>query len=140
MGLHRSKRLSDAKRTCDRYFSYYIRMRDSNSNGMCKCITCDKVKHWKEMDTGHFQSRRYLLTRYDEHNANAQCQNCNQWNSGEQYRHGLEIDKKFGEGTAKELENKARGMQKMTKEDVMELAREFKEMAEDLAEQKGLMI
>jgi predicted ATP-dependent serine protease len=92
------------------------------------------------MDTGHFQSRRFLLTRYDERNANGQCQNCNQWNSGEQYKHGLAVDDKFGEGTAQELENKARGMQKMTKQDVMELAREFKTMAEEIAEQKGIQI
>lgn len=140
MGLHKSKRLSDAKRTADKWFSYYIRLRDSNSNGMCRCITCDKVKHWKEMDTGHFQSRRYLLTRYVEENANGQCQNCNQWNSGEQYKHGLAIDDKFGEGTAKELEKKARSMQKLTKNEVMEIAREFKSMAEKLAEQKGIQI
>lgn len=140
MGLYKSKKLSDAKRTADKWFSIYIRLRDSNSNGMCRCITCDKVKHWKEMDCGHFQSRRYLLTRYDAWNANAQCQNCNKWNNGEQFKHGKAIDAKFGKGTANDMEKKARGMQKMTKQDVMELARDFKEQAEELAEEKGIEI
>ena len=140
MGLYKSKNLSKAKKTADRWFSKYIRLRDSDSNGFCRCVTCDKAKHWKEMDAGHFQSRRYLATRYDEHNCAAQCQNCNQWNSGEQYRFGKEIDLRYGEGTALEIENKARSLTKMTKQEVMELAREFKDMAEQLSKQKGLEI
>lgn len=140
MGLHKSKKLSDAKRTADKWFSLYIRLRDANSNGKGKCITCGEVKPWRDYDCGHFQSRRYLLTRYEERNAHSQCVACNQWGSGEQYKHAKAIDDLYGKGTAQELEQKARGMQKMTKQDVMELAREFKSMAEELAEQKGIQI
>ena len=140
MGLYKSKNLSKAKKTADKWFSRYVRVRDSDSKGFARCITCGKVKEWKAMDCGHFQSRRYLLTRYEEQNAHAQCQECNHWNSGEQYKHGIEIDARYGKGAAKELEKTARGMQKLTKEDVMELAREFKKMAEDIAKEKGLNV
>lgn len=140
MGLTRSKNLSAAKKTCDEWFSKYIRLRDSNGNGYAKCVTCDKVNYWKECDAGHFQSRRYLSTRYDEKNCHAQCVGCNQWGAGEQYKHGLEIDALYGKGTAKSLENKARSLQKMNKNEVMELAREFKQMAEEIAKQKGIEI
>ena len=140
MGLTKSKNLSKAKKTCDKWFSLYIRLRDANNSGTAKCVTCDKVDHWRSFDCGHFQSRRYLLTRYNEMNAHSQCVSCNQWGSGEQYKHAKAIDDLYGKGSASELENKARGMQKMTKQDVMELAREFKAMAEELAEQKGLEI
>ena len=140
MGLHKSKNLSKAKKTCDKYFSLYIRLRDAMPNGKAKCITCDKVDDWRAFDCGHFQSRRYINTRYDEQNAHSQCVRCNQWGSGEQYKHGLEIDALYGKGTAQELEQKARSYQKMSKIEVMELARVFKSMAEELAEQKGLEI
>ena len=140
MGLYKSKNLSKAKQTADTWFSKYIRLRDANDLGRCKCITCSKPVKWKECDAGHFQSRRYLLTRYDEHNCAAQCVACNQWNAGEQYTFGKMIDLRYGKGTADALEQKARGYQKLSKQDVMELAREFKAMAEELAEQKGLEI
>jgi hypothetical protein len=140
MGLYKSKNLSKAKKTADTWFSKYIRLRDSDYNGRCKCVTCGKVKDWQSMDAGHFQSRRYMSTRYDEHNCHAQCQECNHWNSGEQYKHGLVIDDLYGKGTADELERKARSLHKMSKVEVMELAREYKAMAEELAEAKGIEI
>ncbi len=140
MGLHKSKNLSAAKQTCDEWFSLYIRLRDSNANGFTKCVTCDKVDHWRSFDCGHFQSRRYLSTRYDDQNCASQCQNCNHWGAGEQYKFGIAIDRLYGKGTTKELEQKARGLHKMNKNEVMELAREFKQMAEELAEIKGLEI
>jgi hypothetical protein len=140
MGLNNSRNLSQAKKTADKWFSLYIRLRDSNPNGTATCITCDKVDEWRTFDCGHFQSRRYLSTRYEEMNAHSQCVGCNQWGSGEQYKHGLAIDMLYGEGTAQELEQKARSLTKMNKNEVMELAREFKAMAEELAEQKGIEI
>lgn len=140
MGLHKSKRLSDAKRTADKWFSLYIRLRDSDSNGYGTCITCKKKKPWRNFDCGHFQSRRFINTRYEEKNAHSQCVHCNHHGSGEQFIYAKEINAMYGKGTANALEEKARGMQKMTKQDVMEIAREFKSMAEELAEQKGIQI
>ena len=140
MGLNRSKNLSSAKGTADIYFSRYIRLRDSDSNGMCKCITCDTVKHWKDMDCGHFQSRRYTATRYHEQNANAQCQRCNKYQSGEQYLHGKEIDLKFGSGTAEFITKLARSIYKLNKNEVMSIAKEYKSKMIETARQKGLKI
>lgn len=140
MGLTRSKNLSQAKATCDKWFSIYIRLRDSASNGLSKCVTCDTVKHWREMDCGHFQGRRFLGTRYHEHNASAQCQGCNQYGAGEQFKFGNAIDLKFGDGTALEMETLARSLHKKNKNEVMALAREYKDKAEELAKIKGLMI
>jgi hypothetical protein len=131
MGLNRSKNLSSAKSTADVYFSRYIRLRDSDSNGMCKCITCDTVKHWKDMDCGHFQSRRYTATRYHEQNANQ---------SGEQYLHGKEIDLKFGSGTAEFITKLARSIYKLNKNEVMSIAKEYKSKMIETAKQKGLKI
>ena len=138
MGLNKSKNLSSAKKTCDIWFSKYIRLRDADQYGMCKCITCDTVKHWTEMDCGHFQSRRYLATRWDEKNAHAQCQRCNNFQGGEQYRHGHQIDLRYGEGTARFLEGQARLMHKYSKQEIMDLAKYYKQEAEEIAKQKGI--
>src|SRR6056297_3039774 len=100
MGLTRSKNLSAAKRTCDKWFSLYIRLRDANDIGKASCVTCGKIDDWRAFDTGHFVSRRKLITRYDEQNAHSQCVACNQWGGGKQYQHGKEIDLLYGEGSA----------------------------------------
>ena len=33
----------------DRLFSEYIRRRDADA-GYCRCVTCGKLQHWREMD------------------------------------------------------------------------------------------
>lgn len=63
----------------DKIFSIYIRLRDSDENGYCKCITCPTIKHWKKMDCGHYVKRQHQGVRYNEKNCASQCKNCN-WN------------------------------------------------------------
>lgn len=89
--------------TLDRWFSKFIRLRDSDSNGICRCITCGKPDHWKEVDAGHFVSREKMVVRYDERNVHAQCYQCNRFKSGNQFEHGKAIDRKYGPGTADTL-------------------------------------
>lgn len=140
MGLTRSKTLSSAKKTCDEWFSKYIRIRDANHNGLCKCITCDTVKHWQEMDAGHFQSRRYSATRWHEQNVHCQCQGCNKYQAGEQYKHGKAINLMYGDGTADFITQQSRSLHKLNKNEVMELARYYRQETITLANQKGIEI
>ena len=53
-------------RKLDRIFSEYIRKRDTNHKGQVECISCQKTFQYKEVDAGHFISRKYLRTRWDE--------------------------------------------------------------------------
>lgn len=110
----RSKPVSDLRKQInklDKVFSEYIRLRDANRDGICQCITCKRYFCWNDGDAGHYVQRDRLATRYDEKNVHAQCKYCNRFRSGEQYIHGVEIDKKYGEGTAQKLIliSKARG-------------------------------
>ena len=97
--------------TLDRWFSKFIRLRDSDSNGYCRCVTCPKILPWKEMDAGHFVSREKIVTRWDEFNVHAQCPQCNRFKAGNQYEHGKAIDRMHGNGAADILtaRGKARG-------------------------------
>ena len=69
----------------DTVFSLYIRQRYADRNGMVKCCTCSTVKHWKEMDCGHFMSRKHMSTRWVEDNCSTQCKKCNVFRYGEAY-------------------------------------------------------
>src|SRR6056297_3157795 len=80
--------------------SYWIRQRECDEWGYGLCVTCGKMLHWKEADTGHFMSRRHESTFFDERNSHLQCKRCDNYGAGEQCRHGKGIDQLYGEGTA----------------------------------------
>lgn len=58
-------------------FSEYIRRKTADNNGLVSCVTCGKVKHWTELQAGHFISRRHSMTLFDERNVHPQCAYCN---------------------------------------------------------------
>ena len=120
----KSKKLAKAK--ADKYFSEYIRRRDSNKEGIGKCITCGKIGHWKDMHNGHFLSRRYESTRFDPQNCALQCPACNTFNQGRQFEFGIAIDKRYGIGTAQQLLQKSQMLCKRNQNDYEEIALEFK--------------
>lgn len=78
--IHKSKiksgSLSKLKKELDTVFSLYIRHKYSK-NGYCQCITCDSILPIKRIQNGHFITRKYLATRWDEMNCRPQCYGCN---------------------------------------------------------------
>jgi hypothetical protein len=133
------KSISKLKKELDKWFSLYIRLRDADSLGFVQCFTCQRFKHYKSgMQNGHFQSRSFMSTRFDEENCQPQCVGCNMFKSGEQYKFSVNLDNKYGEGKAKELEFKARQIQKFTRVDYEESISYYKSLVEKLKEEKGI--
>jgi hypothetical protein len=97
---HKERPLKSLIHSLDRVFSEYIRLRDADGMGYCRCVTCGNRFHWKSGDCGHFVQRDRIAVRWDERNASAQCPRCNRFRSGEQYEHGKAIDRRWGTGTA----------------------------------------
>ena len=42
-------------------------------------MTCGKIDHYKNMQGGHFYSRRHTVFKLFEENIHVQCPACNQW-------------------------------------------------------------
>ena len=59
-------------------------------------------------------------------NVQVQCPKCNLFEQGNQYIFGLNLDKEYGEGTAEKLQQKARGLVKLSNDDLNELIEKFK--------------
>ena len=135
------KTISKLKKELDKYFSLFIRLREANEYGFCQCFTCGKVGHYKTggMQNGHFQSRKHMATRFDEENCQVQCVACNMFRQGEQYRFGLELDAKYGEGTSEELEFLARTINKVSRKEYEEQIGYYKKLVENLKQEKGIM-
>ncbi len=89
---------------CDDLFSLVVRFGSADRIGNVVCVTCGAQLHWTMVDAGHFQVRDLKPTRFDEKNVNPQCKDCNgKRRSGEQFKHGVWIDRRWGTGTAHKL-------------------------------------
>ena len=135
------KTISKLKKELDTIFSVYIRLRESNEYGYCQCFTCGKVGHYKTggMQNGHFQSRKHLSTRFSEDgNCEVQCVSCNIFGSGQQWKFGMNLDAKYGEGRAVELEFLARTTLKISRAEYEEKISYYKNLVSNLKEEKEI--
>ena len=133
------KTISKLKKELDKWFSLYIRLRDANEYGMVQCFTCGIVRGYKDgMQNGHFQSRKHTATRFHEDNCQVQCIKCNMFSQGEQFKFGINLDAKYGEGTAEELEYLARTIHKVSRVEYEEQISYYKNLVENLKEEKGI--
>lgn len=84
--MAKKKSVAKLRKELDKYFSLWVRISNSDEYGMCSCITCGSRKHWKEIQAGHFISRRHTSTRWHEENVKPQCVKCNMFSQGEQFK------------------------------------------------------
>lgn len=80
----------------DDQFSLFIRQRDADENGIIRCISCGKPRHWKKADCGHYLKRQHMATRFDEVNCNSQCKPCNSFEQGNNVNYRIGLIKKYG--------------------------------------------
>lgn len=98
----------------DVVFSQWVRMSNADHKGFCKCVTCGRSYHWKQIQAGHFMSRKHYSTRWDEDNVKPQCKACNVFNQGEQYKYSIHLGQELSES----LLSKSRQIQKFTTADI----------------------
>ena len=126
--------ISKLKKKLDTIFSLYIRLRYADINGYAECYTCGVRKHYKELQCGHFQSRKHLATRFDETNCQTQCPSCNVFKYGEQYKFG----QRLGKEVAESLLAKTRERVKFTRSDYAEMISYYKKLVDNLKKDKGI--
>lgn len=89
----KKKTTSQLKKELDKVFSQYIRQKAADKEGFVLCYTCGVKKHWKEMQNGHFVSRVYLATRFEEGNVRPQCVGCNVFGGGKVVAFAANLEK-----------------------------------------------
>ena len=90
------------KREMDAVFSQYIRNKYS-VNGICTCYTCGKKLPIKQMQNGHFISRGYLITRWNENNCRPQCAGCNIFGGGKPLDFEDHLKEELGDELVEEM-------------------------------------
>ena len=124
--------------TLDKWFSRFIRLRDTDHFGYGTCITCSKRYPFQKLDAGHWQSRAKMATRFDERNVHSQCVSCNRFNGGESYSHGYQIAIKYGEEVKDRIEYKSNGAYHMTDDERKHLTEYYRTKVRKLLNEKDI--
>lgn len=118
--------VSKLKKKLDKVFSQYIRNRDRlEGSEYAQCVTCGKVDHWKRMQAGHFISRRFNSTRYDERNVNCQDYACNVGRQGNPQEYWLWMEDNHGREVIDELIAKKNETKRFTISELQDLIQLF---------------
>ena len=119
-----------------KWFSKFIRLRDAlkttGTTSHVKCITCGKLLEISSCDAGHFVSRRYTATLFDERNVHGQCRYCNRFLNGALLEYRRQIVRMYGEGADIEIEDKATEITKLSPGDLTNLGKEYRIRVENL--------
>ena len=105
----------------DIIFSQYIRNKYANKQGMVKCFTCDRVYPVKNIQNGHFMSRKHMSTRWQEDNCRPQFYSCNIMKQGMQY----EMGKRLGKKTAEKMYMLSKEIVKFSVDDLQEMIEHY---------------
>jgi len=122
----------------DTVFSEFIRLRDSDENGYCKCISCGRLFYYKELDCGHFVNRKHKSTRFDEKNCNAQCKSCNSYDEGNSVGYAKGLIEKHGQDVLDLLIAKKNTTTKISQFDIDTLGAMYREKVKELKKSKTL--
>ena len=112
----------------DVVFSQWVRLSNADHSGYCTCVTCEKRFHWKEIQAGHFMSRKHYSTRWDENNVHPQCVACNVYRAGEQYKYSVFL----GQYQAEELYLKSQEIIKYNNVELKEMIDDYTERLKEI--------
>lgn len=116
----------------DSVFSQYIRLKYSNPKWMCQCYTCGDIHHWKEIQNGHWLSRRYYRYRRDETNTHPQCVKCNIFLSGNQILYTRKMIDNHWRNLVDEMIDKKDEIYKVSTDELNNMIDKYKLLVEEL--------
>ena len=105
------KTVSDLIHMADRVFSLFIRWRDTwetVGGRVGRCVTCNRVFLWAELQCGHWIRRENWGTRWEDRNCHAQDVVCNNYKGGAEEAHAAAIEAIHDRGTCDRLRVLAR--------------------------------
>lgn len=113
----------------------YVRLKASDDNGYCQCVTCGKIDHYKAMQGGHFIPRGRTIFKLLEENIHPQCPHCNCWGMKQSHyvlRYRQWMVDMYGERRIKAMEKLAwRSPKRFDREEVLEFCKDLKKKIKD---------
>ena len=103
-----------------------VKLKAADENGYCRCVTCGVVKHWKEMQGGHFISRTWTATKLLEENINVQCGRCNGPLRGNMIQYTIYMIDMYGRDFVEELQDMKGKTKKYSRPEILDIIDELK--------------
>lgn len=135
-----SKGKTDLIKRLDKVFSLYIRLRDCMPNGFGRCISCGKIKPYRELDCGHFFGRSNMATRFDEDNCSAECQGCNRASSDHLIYYQENLIRKIGVARFSTLRERAHSIKKWDDEELKRMILHYTNEVKRLSQEKDICV
>lgn len=114
-----------------RAFQRWVCLRDCDlyqKNGMfASCISCNKLKHFKDLQGGHWLDGSHTSTLFEANNCHAQCRQCNNWTTvkvKDTYRENLV--KKIGSKEMERIEQLHHSTKEYTAQDLESIYLDYK--------------
>ena len=98
------KSISKLKKKAWTIFSLWVRKSAADSRGYVVCVTCGRLRHYKEMQAGHFIPGRHNAILFDPRGCHPQDYYCNIGLKGNPRAYDAYMRKEYGEEVIKELE------------------------------------
>lgn len=108
-----------------------VRMKASDDAGFCQCVTCGVVKHYKEMQGGHYISRKYNATALLEENIHVQCASCNCFKNGNMDAYALFMLDMYGREFLDELNQLKHSVRKYTSVELKEIQADLRKQIKE---------
>jgi hypothetical protein len=132
--------VTKTKKTADKWFSKYVRLRDSllfGKYGWCRCCSCGKVDEIKNMDAGHWINRNCNIVRYDETNVHAQCRHCNRFQEGNSSGYAKFMLTEYGSEHMDDLDELHWQLKQFKATELKELADEYRAKVKQVEKEHG---
>ena len=134
VGVNVGKRMT-ASRVC-KFIQLYVRLKESDDLGYCKCCSCGRVVPWEKLHGGHFQpkGRNYNAVAFDERNVHGQCDTCNTYMNGNPAGYSKFMYENYTQEDLDEIQ--ALSYKYLEKEEMLEVGRKYKALCKVLAKEK----
>lgn len=132
------RKLSTAKSNAWKWFSLWVRLSHADANGYVQCFTCDQVRHYKEVDAGHWiPKKRGNSIYFEERNVKPQCPSCNRFYEGMGHIFTQRMIEEYGPGIVDEMEAQARQTKIYRLADYEEIESEYRSRVQELLREKA---
>lgn len=129
--MPRYRSIKSLKKQAVTLWSLVVKLEHADRNGFCTCVTCGKVKHYKDgIEAGHFVPGRGNAILFEEANCHPQCGPCNRRAgprvsqvAGAYHAYMLE---RYGPDVIADLYAKARHARKLYRGELEALITEYK--------------
>ena len=138
MAKAKKKTLAKVADDCAVKLQLLVRLKAADQNGNCKCVSCPAVKHWAEMQGGHYVGRGVNATKLLEENVHPQCRRCNLRATTSHVGYTLFMVETYGLNFIKVLREMMNESKRWKRSELLDLSSDFDKQIQYQRERLGI--